>query len=67
MNKFEEYLMKRIIEREVRQGPEHQKNIIELYKMIRVACESEFYEDNTVTMNSNLTEWFEKSLRKPTR
>ena len=67
MNKFEEWMMKRIIRREVRQGFDHPQKIIGLYKMIRVACENEFYEDNTVTMNSYLTEWFEKSLRKPTR
>ena len=66
MNKFEQWFMNRIIQREVRQGPEHQKKIIHMYKMIRIKCEHEFYEDNTVTMNSNLTEWFEKSLRKPT-
>jgi hypothetical protein len=67
MNKFEEWIVKRIIKREVRQGFDHQRNIIGLYKIIRVACENEFYEDNTVTMNSNLKEWFEQSLRKPTK
>jgi hypothetical protein len=59
--------MNRIIQREVRQGFDHQQKITDLYKMIRVACEREFYEDNTVTMNSNLTEWFQKSLRNPTK
>jgi len=67
MNKFEEWMMKRIIKREVRQGFDHPKKIVDLYKMIRVACENEFYEDNTVTMNSNLGEWFENSLRRPTQ
>ena len=67
MNKFEEWFMNRTIQRKVRQGPEHQKKIIHMYKMIRIKCEHEFYEDNTVTMNSNLTEWFEKSLRNPTK
>lgn len=67
MNRFEEWFMNRIIQREVRQGFDHQRKITDLYKMIRVACEREFYEDNTVTMNSNLREWFEKSLRNPTK
>jgi predicted component of viral defense system (DUF524 family) len=67
MNKFEEWIVTRIIKREVRQGFGHRQNIIDLYKMIRVACENEFYEDNTVTMNSNLKEWFEQSLRNPTK
>ena len=67
MNKFEVWMMKRIIKREVRQGFDHPKKIVDLYKMIRVACENEFYEDNTVTMNSNLGQWFENSLRRPTQ
>lgn len=60
-------MMKRIIRREVRQDYNHHEKITNLYKLIRIACENEFYEDNTVTMNSNLTEWFERSLRMPTR
>lgn len=67
MNKFERWFMKRIIRQQVRQGPDHPKNITELYQMIRVAAEDEFYEDNVVTLNSCLTEWFEKSLRKLTK
>lgn len=67
MTKFEKWFMTRIISCEVRQGFDHPNRITELYKMIRVAAEKEFYEDNLVTMNSNLTEWFEDSLRKPTR
>ena len=67
MNKFEEWFMNRIIRREVCQDYDHNKKITNLYTMIREACENEFTEDNTVTMNSNLTEWFEKSLRNPTK
>lgn len=67
MTKFETWLVKRIIQQEVRQGPEHQENITNLYRMIRMAAEREFYEDNVATQNSYLTEWFENSLRKPTR
>ena len=63
MNKFETWFMKRIINRAVRQGS-HSSRITHLYKMIRVAAEKEFYEDNTVTLNSNLTDWFNDSLRK---
>jgi len=67
MNKFEEWFLKRIIKREVRQGYDHAQKITNLYTMIRVAAEQEFTEDNVVTMNSYLTEWFEKSLRKLTK
>jgi hypothetical protein len=67
MNWFEKWLMNRIIQREVRQDFDHDQKVTNLYRMIRIQCEHEFYEDNTVTMNSNLRDWFEKSLRNPTK
>lgn len=67
MNKFEEWFLRRVIRKEVRQGYDHAQKITNLYTMIRVAAEQEFTEDNVVTMNSYLTEWFEKSLRKLTK
>lgn len=66
MTKLETWFLKRIIARAVIQG-NHRNRIVDIFKMIRVACEKEFYEDNTVTLNSNLKEWFEDSLRKPTK
>lgn len=67
MNKFEEWFLRRVIRKEVTQGHDHAQKITNLYTMIRVAAEQEFTEDNVVTMNSYLTEWFEKSLRKLTK
>ena len=67
MNKFEEWFLRRVIRKEVRQGYDHAQKITNLYTMIRIAAEQEFTEDNVVTMNSYLTEWFEKSLRKLTK
>ena len=67
MNKFEEWFLRRVIRKEVRQGYDHAQKITNLYTMIRIAAEQEFTEDNMVTMNSYLTEWFEKSLRKLTK
>lgn len=67
MNKFERWFLNRVFRTQVRQGFDHQERITELYRMIRVAAEQEFYEDNLVTQNSYLTEWFEKSLRKTTK
>ena len=64
MNKFEEWMMKRIIKREVRQDYDHDKKITNLYTMIREACENEFTEDNVPTLNHSLTEWFGNSLKK---
>lgn len=59
--------MQRIIRREVQQGFDHADRITEMYRMIRVACEKEFYEDNLITQNSYLREWHENSLRKGMR
>lgn len=67
MTKFERWFLRRIIKKQVRQGPYHIENIKDLYREIRVACEQEFYEDNLATQNSYLTEWFEASLRKSTQ
>lgn len=67
MNKFERWFLNRVFRKQVCQGFDHPQRITELYTMIRVAAEREFYEDNVVTLNSVLTEWFEKSLRKLTK
>lgn len=61
MTKLKEWFLKRIIEKQVIQGYDHDKKIINLYRMIYNACREEFYEDNTVTLNLFLTECFEKS------
>lgn len=66
MNKIERWFAQRIIRREVQQGFDHNGQITELYRMIRMACENEFYEDSPTTQNAYLREWFENSLRKTT-
>ncbi len=65
MNKFERWFLERLFKRMFKQGFYHADNIADVYRMIRVTAETEFYEDNTVTLNSNLRELFELSLRKP--
>ena len=62
MNRFERWFLKRVIAREVRQG-NHEPRIIELYSMIRRACDSEFFEDNIPTMDSFLQECFDKTQK----
>ena len=64
MTRFEQWIMKRIIRKEVRQGFDHAERITEMYRMIRTACEREFYEDNVMSQNAYLREWHEASLRK---
>lgn len=67
MTVFERWFLRRIIKKQVRQDYDHNEKITDIYREIRIACENEFYEDNLVTMNTNLTEWFEASLRKSTK
>ena len=61
MNKFENWFLKQIIKREVRQGYTHDLKIMALYSMIRQACVEEFTEDNEVTADDFLLEQFEKT------
>lgn len=59
MNTFENWLVKRVIAKEVIQGYDHARNIEALYILIREACEKEFTEDNAPTMDAFLRERFE--------
>ena len=61
MNSFDKWLLKGILRRTIIQGPDHHKWIRELYFMIRDACKNEFYEDNEVTMDDYLNEWFQQT------
>lgn len=64
MTKFEQWFLRRVIRKEVRQGYDHALRITLLYTMIREAAEQEFSEDNVPTLNDFLTERFTYSLRK---
>jgi len=63
MNSFEKWFIKRVIANEVVQSPVHAKNVVNLYNMIREACENEFTEDNIPTMNAFLKEQFDKTQK----
>ena len=64
MNKFENWFLRRVIAREVRQGYHHARNIQNLYQMIHDACRTEFCEDHAVTLNTFLQELFDKTQPK---
>ena len=64
MNKFEEWFLKRVYKREVRQGYDHPERIKNLYNMINDACRDEFYEDNLPTIRCALGDWFQDSLKE---
>lgn len=59
MNALERWFVQRIIAHEVRQGPELARRVSTLYGMVRAACIDEFTEDNVLTTEANLREWFE--------
>ena len=64
MTKLEQWLVKRIIRKEVVQGYDHDKRITGLYRMVKDACREEFNEDNDPTLHSALTDWFNDSLKE---
>lgn len=59
MNKFERWFLTRLLRKQVRQGYSHDLRIMELYSMIRRACDAEFTEDNQATRDAHLRELFE--------
>jgi len=61
MNRFEKWFIKRVFEREVIQGYDHDKRISNLYGMVREACRNEFIEDNKPTLDAFLREQFERA------
>lgn len=65
MNMFEKWFVRRVIAKEVIQGPDHPRNIKNLYAMVREACVKEFNEDNSPTMDAFLRERFEATQDLP--
>lgn len=59
MTRFEQWLLRKIVRRNVRQGTSHLSNITEIYATVREACAEEFVEDNEATRNAMLLERFE--------
>ena len=65
MTKFQKWVFTAIVRRQVTQG-NHKAQILEMYMLIREACEREFFEDNTPTLDSFLKELFDESNKKQT-
>lgn len=59
MTRFDHWLLRKIVRRNVRQGTSHLSNITEIYGIVREACADEFVEDNEATRNAMLLERFE--------
>lgn len=58
MNAFDRWMLKRIIAKEVRQGPTHPRNIENLYGFIRRAVVEEFHETSRQSLQDYLMERF---------
>lgn len=63
MKKLKEWLLKRLIREQVKQGPNHERNIREMYRTIRLACQDEFYEDNQLSLDLYLRDRFEDAIK----
>ena len=62
ISKFDEWILKLLFKKYVKQDHCHEYRIIEMYKMIREASRNEFVEDSNSSLNSFLKECFEQSL-----
>ena len=56
MTRIEKWLLKRIVERNVRQGPTHMANMTEIFQLVKEVWAGEFTEDNEATVNATLQE-----------
>jgi len=61
MKKIQLFLLRYICKKLVVQGYQHEKNIINYYKIMRECAKEEFYEDSKSTLDSFLQECFDKS------
>jgi hypothetical protein len=61
------WLFRRYVAAQVRQGYDHPQRITALYQEIAQAAEREFYEDNVMTLSTQLREWFEAAFNPTQR
>lgn len=60
LNKFEQWLLQRLLDKIVRQDHAHNRNITRLYRRIYCTAERVFYEDNKPTLDSFLDECYQR-------
>ena len=65
MTKFQRFMLTRITKQLVVQGPAHENNIVEMYKIIRQAIADEFNEDSPIGQDHYTWEQFEKAQLFP--
>jgi len=62
-NFIERWILRRAIRKMIRQGPQWESNVTEVYAMIYDRCREVFYEDNYPTRVYYLRECFEKATQ----
>lgn len=62
MTRFQKWMLRGILRKVVRQDGYQEQKITQLYAQIREAVEQEYYEDNKPTIDSFLTEQFNRSF-----
>lgn len=63
LNRFEKWMLDRILKKIIRQECQHQKNITALYRTIYTQARKTFYEDNKPTLDGFLDECYEDSKK----
>ena len=64
LNRFEKWMLNKILKKIIRQECNHQKNITALYGEIYARAREAFYEDNKPTLDSFLDECYEDGKHK---
>lgn len=64
MTFFEQWMLKRICKRIVKQSHDHESNVTEYYRIIKEALEKEFTEDSELGLHTFLKECHNNSLNK---
>lgn len=66
LTRFEQWILKQMCKKLVRQGPSHTNNIKEYYRRIIDAARIEFREDNIDTLNSFMEGIFKETIKEST-
>lgn len=60
--KLKQWLLRKLISDQIRQGYHHEENIRELYRTIWTACQDEFCEDSRDSLEVYLRERFDEGF-----
>jgi hypothetical protein len=65
MSRFERWILRRLLSKQLDQGPALEKRIAEVFAEVRAAYAHRYYEDNVFTQDTMLRECFEATQHKP--